>query len=101
MREAATERVVVASAIGEQAGCAVEALAGEVAGGGHAVLAVARTAIGGEELDSGGAAQFVGEQRGWGVEIGQLIDLIRVAGAAAMRETLLKLLWICVDNRLL
>ncbi len=72
--EAATERVVGARAIVEQARLAVEALAGEVVVGGHRALAGAPGAVGGEELHGGNAAgagkrdgraaQSVGEQVG-------------------------------------
>ncbi len=72
--KASTHRVVVAEAVVEQARLAIEALPGEVVGGGHRPLAVAHCAIGRKELhrlrtaaageSDGAAAQHVGEQVG-------------------------------------
>jgi len=73
-REAATQWVIVAEVVVEQSGLAVQALSGEVVGGGHRALAVAYRTVGREELHRLGgtctiechcaAAQRISEQIG-------------------------------------
>ncbi len=70
MREAATERVVVAHPVVEQTCLAVEALTGEIVVGGHAAFAVAPGAVGGEEVagEQAGAGGGVAEDTQNGAE---------------------------------
>ena len=96
-REPSAHRVIIAEVVIDQARFAVEALAGEVVVGRHVAAAIARGAVGAEELDGleatragesdGGTAQQVGQQVGEGAAHAHAqthaVDAVELAGGGA------------------